>query len=94
MAGLRQRTQVKTAHPTVLIAEHPFRMWESLLAAYGFSPLDTLEVLTFREADLLTKGNELLSFARIMAAVTGLHFYMAATALLWLLTRIRLRNLR
>jgi ABC-type transport system involved in multi-copper enzyme maturation permease subunit len=75
-----------------LLAEHPFQMWESLLTAYGFSPLDTLEVLTFREADLLSKGSELLAFARILAAVTGLHFYMAATALLWLMTRARLRN--
>jgi hypothetical protein len=49
-------------------------------------------VLTFREADLLNKGDQLLGFARILAAVTGLHFYMAATAVLWLLTRARLRN--
>jgi ABC-type transport system involved in multi-copper enzyme maturation permease subunit len=75
-----------------LLTEHPFQMWESLLTAYGFSPPDTLEVLTFRDADLLKKGNELLEFARILAAVTGLQFYIAATALLWLLTRARLRN--
>jgi ABC-type transport system involved in multi-copper enzyme maturation permease subunit len=74
------------------LAEHPFHMWESLLAAYGFSPLDTLEVLTFREADLLNKRGQLLEFARILAAVTGLHIYMAATAVLWLLTRARLRK--
>jgi ABC-type transport system involved in multi-copper enzyme maturation permease subunit len=74
------------------LAEHPFQMWESLLTAYGFSPLDTLEVLTFREDDLLNRRGEVLGFARILAAVTGLHIYMAATAVLWLLTRARLRN--
>jgi hypothetical protein len=75
-----------------LTRQHPLWMWKSLFMEYGLSPPATLWALTFREADLIKKGDELLEFGRILAAVAGLHFYMAATAILWLLTRARLRS--
>jgi ABC-type transport system involved in multi-copper enzyme maturation permease subunit len=71
---------------------NPFWMWKSLFTEYGLSPPATLWALTFREADLLKKGDELLAFGRIVAAVAGLHIYMAATTVLWVLTRARLRS--
>jgi len=65
--------------------------WGYLLLENGLSPPATLWVLSFRSADL--QGTDALSeLARILAAVVGLHCYMVATALLWILTRARLAS--
>ncbi len=55
---------------------------------YGFRPPTTLWVLSFRTADLLG-GEHLSTTTRILAAVAGLHGYLAATAVFWILTRAR-----
>src|SRR5262249_35147917 len=64
----------------------------SLLLQSGLSPPTTLWVLTFRAADLVNRNHYLGSTLRILAAVAGPHCYLAATALLWVLTRWRLRK--
>jgi ABC-type transport system involved in multi-copper enzyme maturation permease subunit len=65
--------------------------WGALLAESGLSPLNTLWTLAFSSADLLDRQNAEMEFARIFAAILGLHVFMAATGYLWLLTRARFR---
>ena len=65
--------------------------WGVLLAESGLSPLNTLWTLTFSSADLLDRQTAEMVFARIFAAILGLHLFMVLTAYLWVLTRARFR---
>jgi ABC-type transport system involved in multi-copper enzyme maturation permease subunit len=71
--------------------QEPFGNWKWLLVEYGLSPPTTLWALTFCSADLLEGKNQLTAFAKILAAVVGLHGYLVATALLWIMTRARFK---
>jgi ABC-type transport system involved in multi-copper enzyme maturation permease subunit len=64
--------------------------WATLLADFGLTPPATLWLLGFRGDDLFEAGGT-LPWARIVAAVAGLHLYMAAAAILWLTALSRLR---
>lgn len=85
---------VTTAGSSVvtLASQQPFADWNSLVLEYGLSPPATFSVLTFHSADLLRGDDSIRAFARILAAVIGLHCYLAATVVLWILTRARLRS--
>jgi hypothetical protein len=57
---------------------------------YGLNPASTLWAFSFRSAELLEGADHLTPVLRILVAVAGLHFYLAATGVLWALTRSRL----
>src|SRR5262249_7070432 len=54
--------------------------WSALLLEYGLTPPATVKALTFRTADLW--GGGLRTWESIVAAVAGLHLYMAGTVVL------------
>jgi ABC-type transport system involved in multi-copper enzyme maturation permease subunit len=62
--------------------------WHALIAEYALTPSATLKALTFREADFY-QGDRLVTTVHVLAAIAGLHVYMAFTGLLWLSMRAR-----
>jgi ABC-type transport system involved in multi-copper enzyme maturation permease subunit len=71
---------------------HDASDWAMLFMDYGLSPPATLWTLTFRFSDLMLAVDPSASFARIVAALAGLHCYLAAAALFWGLACSRLRG--
>jgi ABC-type transport system involved in multi-copper enzyme maturation permease subunit len=68
--------------------------WGTLFAEYGLGPPTTLWTLTFRSADLLDTRDGEMQFARIVAALVGLHLYIALSMIMWYVARARFRALK
>jgi hypothetical protein len=80
------------SNPAVnLLTPEPFWSWR-MVREYGLSPPTTFWVLSFRTSDLVGVEH-LANTSQILAAVVGLHGYLAATLLLWVASRARLVKL-
>jgi ABC-type transport system involved in multi-copper enzyme maturation permease subunit len=82
-----------TTVPPVMSAAETVREWKLFVLDYGLNPIGTLWVLNFRGDDIRESfhGKDLVPVARILAALAGLHFYLAGAILLCLLSCARLR---
>jgi ABC-type transport system involved in multi-copper enzyme maturation permease subunit len=69
-------------------------LWPPLLVEFGLGPPSTFWTLTFRADELLDPTRAGTQVAMIIAAIMGLHLYVAATACLWMLTLSRFRALK
>jgi ABC-type transport system involved in multi-copper enzyme maturation permease subunit len=77
----------------VMTPANILREWRSFLLDYGLNPIGTLWTLSFRAEEIQqsVRDYNLVPMARILAAIAGLHLYLAGAAVLWLLSLARLR---
>jgi ABC-type transport system involved in multi-copper enzyme maturation permease subunit len=89
IAGLNILLKFITGVPLGAQMVHGRSRWYDIFMEYGLTPPVTIWTLTFRADDLL-QGKDAFPFLRIVAALAGLHCYLAAGVILWLSSISRL----
>jgi ABC-type transport system involved in multi-copper enzyme maturation permease subunit len=80
---------------TISIGAVPdLKSWGYLVVEFGLGPPNTLWALTFSPDDLQGATEAATQFARMFAAIAGLHLYIVGAVCLWILARARFRALK